>query len=242
MHERKSSRQVQLCAQPVAPSTASVDWTRSDTFVLGISLCALLLAVPACGKAIPTANGQAPALTSEASSSAPETPRPERSGLSAPVVWKAPAAAAGPGTVCSPRADRLEVSEVRADADALYVDVAHFAVKGEATHPSASGRLAGMQLDGCPVRLPRVKGTLLRDWWQPSTLSVPLADLPDGDVDLTFAAFGAVRVVPLHKRGKDITHLRDRDRKGAVILPAVPAWHVPESLSLPLPNCEGVRP
>jgi hypothetical protein len=134
------------------------------------------------------------------------------------------------------------VSEVRADSERLYVDLAHYAATAERTHPNAPGKLSSMLRDGCPVRVPRVSGAIYRDWWQPSTWTVALAELPDGDLDLTFAAFGTVRLLPLRKQGKSITPLRDRDRKGAVILPAIPAWHVPESLSLPTPSCEEVRP
>jgi hypothetical protein len=124
----------------------------------------------------------------------------------------------------------LLVTEVRADQNWLYLDVVHEQALPAATHPAVAATLY-MRLDGCPARPPRVSGSVWQDWEAPSTLTIALADLPDGELDLSLRAFGSEYAVPLRKAGKAVSHLRGEDRAGVVIFAADPLRGIPAAIS-----------
>lgn len=155
--------------------------------------------------------------------------RAAHAGAVATVVWRAQPRARAVGEDCTlgAKLDRLEVAEVRYDDALLYFDVFYSEARPSATGGEESAILY-LRVDGCPVTAPQVQGLVSRESDAiPSTLTIALADLPDGELDLSLRAFGSERVVSLRKTGKTVTELRDEDRAGFVRLPANPAWNLP---------------
>lgn len=187
---------------------------------------------------VTTAKMPATALAAPSQSPSAITPRAERKGLDASVVWHLEPSmprAHEPLGCTMPADQNLLVTEVRADQSWLYLDVVHDEALPPASHTGSAASLY-MRLDGCPATPPRVTGTLWRDWETPSTLIISLADLPNGELDLSLRAFGAERVVPLRKAGNTVSHLRDEDRAGVVIFND-PARGIPPAISLPERDC-----
>ena len=155
------------------------------------------------------------------------------------LVWRPDAGATGEDTAFSnANSPSLWVTEVRSDEHTLYVDFVHRGAEPEATHPAEPTRLASLALNGCPEPVPPVRGQVVRDSSTPSTSTIELADLPDGDLDLVFVVFDLQRTLPLHKDGIEVSYLREEDRIGAAFTPADPQTGQAAVLSLPVPNCE----
>jgi hypothetical protein len=107
--------------------------------------------------------------------------------------------------------NRLDVLEVRSDRRRLHMDVAHTEAR-----PSSYDAEMPMQMylrvDGCPIEPPPIHGMVHRSSKAPpSTVTIELADLPDGELDLSLRAFESARTVSLLKRGVSVTELRDED-------------------------------
>jgi hypothetical protein len=207
--------------------------------------CAAALVFGASCKA--ASDGGAPGKTAPAlaaahppqATSADPRPTPERLGLGAKVVWTAPAPAADDGSDCVGSAvDELVVSEVRADRNRLYIDAHHQAAERSERHPEGLP-VAAMRVDGCAARAPRMNGRLWRGWQSPSTLTVALADLPDGEIDLTVQAFDVSASLALRKAGNVITELPLEERSNYMKIDADPARGIPAVAALIARDCKG---
>jgi hypothetical protein len=153
------------------------------------------------------------------------------------VLWAAPRAH-GPeprssDPACALVTPALDITEIRSDANYLYLDLVHDAKREQdSTHAAVRPRV-GILHNGCPAPEPRFSGTVVEDWRTPSTISVDLASLPDGEVDVFVRLFGHHKKVAFLKAGKSIAHLRDDQRRGYQLLPGDPARGIPPSESIP---------
>jgi hypothetical protein len=165
------------------------------------------------------------------------SPKPERKGLDAPVVWPLKRRPPDPQVGCVDQdGDRLTVVEARADGTSLYLDLVH----RSATTPTAYravGVTVDLLLDQCPAPPPRVSGQVWEAWPSPSTVAIPLSDLPDGELDLTVRAFGQERTISLRKTGKDLTDLPLEARKAYSYLPGDPTRNIESTVGLEDPVC-----
>jgi hypothetical protein len=154
-----------------------------------------------------------------------DTPRPVRAGLQAPVIWEPTPAVPVPGGECgmSEEMDQLSFTQIRADQEWVYLDVEHRSAGPEDEgHPGAPAQMR-VSVDGCAYRAPRVSGAVWRGWSTPSTLTLALADLPDGDLTVMASAHGVEAVALLQKQGKTLASLRGDQRKGYRVIPGDPA-------------------
>lgn len=225
----------------------------TKTWPVGLAACAWL-ACAACATATsaesggqkrepttaaPTgaANPATSASRNETVATAAGTPRPERRGVDAPVVWRSPPNGRPPGAACTTDSEHFYVTEVRASADQVYVDVMYESANSRRGAPAAKATVTSLLLDGCPATAPPVDGWVWRDAMGPTTLSIALADLPDGELDLTLDAFGVERAVPLRKQRGAISRLRLEDRAGYYYVPGDPARGIAPTVGLEDPTC-----
>lgn len=165
-------------------------------------------------------------------------PTLQRSGLNAPVVWRRPPQRLDPSVCSAHSPGQLTVVEVRADYNRLYIDTVHDdADDPEADHPGV-GPDIDLLVDRCPVGSPHVTGSVWKDWSSPSTLTVALSDLPDGELEITLTAFNTATNVFLKKMGTNITDLPKEERTGYALTPGDPARGTPGMATLGLlPDC-----
>lgn len=160
----------------------------------------------------------------------------------AAVIWRAsPPQDTGHGA-CTASRDRIEITEVRADYAWLYIRARHqMALPGEAgeVHDAVAPNVV-LVVDGCPITTPNVSGTIARGWDDPTILTLPLAAVPDGEIEITVEAFGRLATVALRKTGKSIAPLPNEERRGFGFLPAEPSLGLEARVTLgPLPQCDG---
>lgn len=211
-----------------------------------VAACLAPMLATACATdraaAAPPAKDPAEPVVARASaqlaSTAPVAPRPERRGVGAAKVW-APPKAPDQGVGCiDADGDRLSITEVRADATSLYLDVVHRApapVTGYRAEPATIELLLNM----CAAPAPRVDGRIWQGWPSPSTLTVALADLPDGELDVMVRAFEQQRTIPLLKTGKALSYLPIEKRAGYRFQPGDPKTGREPSASLDEWHCPG---
>lgn len=170
-----------------------------------------------------------------------EQPTVQRDGLSAPVIWKRPVPSTNSdGHACSERISNLELTEIRADDTWAYFDVVHTKAGRPADqHPEAIPEVE-MLVDGCPVVAPVASGRVWLDWADGSTITISLARIPDGEIDLFFSAFGRQAQVPFRKTGRSISYLRTQDRARFELRPVDEFGEGPTAV-LNDPNCDEER-
>lgn len=192
---------------------------------------------PATAAAVPTAGTASWNQDITPPTTTAATATPERKGLDAALVWRPsldPRRAKH--ATCSMTYAQLLPGEVRADSNWLYIDVTHKGAGPEATHPGTSPEVE-LLLDQCPARAPRASGSVWRDWATPSTVTIALTELPDGELDLLVRAFGSEFVLPLKKEGQRVSYLRLDQRKGYSYRPGDPARGIPPEVGLEDPAC-----
>jgi hypothetical protein len=165
---------------------------------------------------------------------------PERRGLGARLVWPTqPAEPPIPDTGCIAQAsDRLNITEVRIDTTSLYLDVVHRAATPVTAYRDEAVT-AELLLNMCPAPPPPISGRVWEGWPSPSTVTIALSDLPDGELDLMLRAFGQQRTIPLRKAGARVTYLPIEQRAGYRYQPGDPATGREPSASLDEYHCPG---
>ena len=165
---------------------------------------------------------------------------PKRAGLDAPVVWHTPSQRRSGSSSEIPylvTLGQLLLIEVRADANRLYIDVVHEAASPVANHPAAAPTVM-LRANGCRVAPPSVSGSVWLDSPTPSTLTISLSSLPDGEIDLTLKAFDVELPVPLKKSGATMTWLQNNQRAGYRMTLGDPARGILPSVTLgPIRDC-----
>jgi len=154
----------------------------------------------------------------------------------ATVVYRAaPPRPASPG-LCSHRMDSLTVHEVRTDRNNLYIHVAHVGASPGELHDGIPAAVE-LLVNGCPVRAPRANGTVWRDSKSPSTLTVSLDEIPDGQVDVTVHAHGTESTFSVTKEGRSVSELPFDKRNDIKRRPAIPELGLPPVVALRVPVC-----
>lgn len=113
---------------------------------------------------------------------------------------------------CQHRRHRLELVQIATTGDVLIVEARfHVGTMGALQHPRSAPRVTLLR-DGCAARAPDVVGVVEAEDERRSSLRVPLAELPDGRLDLGFAVEGAELVLMLRKKGNQVVLETDADR------------------------------
>lgn len=219
----------------------------------GRTVCAWLVvtaALTSCDSTVvreahaPGADSPAPTITrtfhARAGATARNAATPKRAGLDAPVVWHTPSqrpAGSGSEIPYLVTLDQLLLIEVRADAGWLHIDVVHEAATPSAEH-TVTAPTVTLRANGCHAAPPALSGSVWLDSPTPSTLTIPLSSLPDGEIDLTLKAFDVELPVPLKKSGTTITWLQNNQRAGYRMSPGDPARGILPSVTLgPIRTC-----
>ena len=106
----------------------------------------------------------------------------------------------------------VEVREVRADERAVYVDLDHTPAVDE--ERGAAGRpTVFIYADGCPAGRYTPDEEVTAGVRDGATVSIPVDELRDGDLTLTFAVMGATATIYLRKEAGALASIDSMDRK-----------------------------
>jgi hypothetical protein len=150
---------------------------------------------------------------------------PGRKGITAPTLWRRslPSAAGERNGTQGHARDRLDILEIRADDRSIYFDVTHEAARTRADgSPETSPAEVMVRLNNCDSPSVPAQGTVVRDQAMPTTVMVALADLPDGELELTVRAFGSESNSFFRKEGRQLRVLAYDEREGYLRLEADP--------------------
>lgn len=113
---------------------------------------------------------------------------------------------------CALHGHLLELVRTTTTKDELLVEVRlHSGTEGRLHHARSAPRVRLLR-DGCADRAPQVVGVVDAESDRSSVLRVPLAGLPEGQLDLSFTVEGAEMVLLLRKKGADVVLETDDER------------------------------
>lgn len=155
-----------------------------------------------------------------------------RSGIDAPILWRPTDRDLGSestGLCAGSSTPTLQLRELRADSNWLYIDVAHEDVMHDDKHQSKPAKLS-VRTPDCVLTEPLVSGSVPRDWAAPSTLITSLASLPEGELYVTARVHDTQASFLIDKRGKTLRALSYRELSNVRIVPADPGTGLPPSI------------
>lgn len=222
----------------------------------GIAIALIALAVAGCAstsdrnaapsapapEAAPVATNTAPAAAEPAAEPAAAPAQVDPGGKELAVIWTRPPSDQQQHEHGAPSAEAFYATRVSLNDTWLAVDV-----KSESRISNSPWRGKFVQpevrllVDGCPAKAPGLRPVSLGYGGSEGRLMMQRGDLPKGDLDFTFKAFGKEHTMLFANDEKGLRTITELEQKNVRVRPADPAKGLPEMVTVLPSKCDAVE-